>query len=42
MGFAGSKEYGTFSNSELVDYVRQEWGPGRKALFRDPNKGDWS
>ena len=31
---------GLLSNSELVLYIQEEWGPVRKVPFRDPNKGD--
>lgn len=40
MGFAGSKEYGTLSNSELVNCVKQEWRAVRKVLFEDRNNGE--
>lgn len=40
MEFAGSNDYGIFSNSETVDYLKQETGAVCKILFRDLNKGD--
>ena len=42
MEFAGPIGYGTFSNSEFAYCFEQETGAGRKVLFRDPNKGDYS
>jgi len=40
MEFAGSKDYGILSNSELINCVRWESGAVRKVLFRDRNNGD--
>ena len=40
--FAGSIDYGTFSNSETVNYLKQEAGDVCKICFRDLNKGDQS
>ena len=42
MEFAGANAYGTLSNSETINCLKQETGDVCKIRFQNLNKGDWS